>query len=58
MHFTDYHSATDNFTDTWSSDIPRPHHSLEYIICSTFMYFVSSDIDLDFSTSFSLSRPP
>ena len=36
----------DNFTDTRSSDIPRPCHSLKYIICSTSCILTSLNIDL------------
>ena len=47
MLSTDYYFSTDNFTDIQSSDIPRPRHSLEYIICSTSCILASLNINLD-----------
>ena len=56
MHFTDYYFTAVKITDTQSSRIPKLCHTFEYINCSTSMYFASSNIDLDFSTSFNFSR--
>jgi hypothetical protein len=47
MHFTDYYFAAVKITDTRSSRIPELRHTFKYINCSTSMYFISSNIDLD-----------
>jgi hypothetical protein len=52
MHFTDTYFTAVKITDTRSSGIPELCHTFEYINCSTSMYFASSNIDLDSSTSF------
>jgi hypothetical protein len=52
MHFTDYYFTAVKTTDTQSSGILELRHTFEYINCSTSMYFASSNIDLDSSTSF------
>jgi hypothetical protein len=57
MHFTDYYFTAVKITDTQSSGIPKLRHTFKYINCSTSMYFVSLNIDLDSPTSFDLSHP-
>ena len=56
MPLTDYYFTEAKITDTWSSGIPKLHHTFEYINRSTSMYFASSNIDLDSLLALDLSR--